>query len=43
MAAAAHAKPLPGVLILHNTLYAALYCAVVLSSASIVFANKNLK
>ena len=43
MAAAAHAKPLPSVLILHNTLYAMLYCAIVLSAASVVFASKNLK
>jgi len=43
MAAAAHAKPLPSALILHNTLYAAFYCAIVLSAASVVFANKNLK
>jgi len=43
MAAAAHAKPLPSVLIFHNTLYAMLYCAIVLSAASVVFANKNLK
>jgi len=43
MAAAAHARPLPGILILHNTLYAMLYCTVVLSAASVVFARKNLK
>jgi ABC-type transport system involved in multi-copper enzyme maturation permease subunit len=43
MAAAAHAKPLASVLILHNTLYATLYCAIALSAASVVFANKNLK
>jgi ABC-type transport system involved in multi-copper enzyme maturation permease subunit len=43
MAAAAQAKPLASVLILHNTLYATLYCAIALSAASVVFANKNLK
>ena len=43
MAAAAHARPLPAILIVHNTLYAMLYCAVVLSAASVVFGRKNLK
>ncbi len=43
MAAAAHARPLPGILIVHNTLYAMLYCAVVLSAAAVVFGRKNLK
>jgi ABC-type transport system involved in multi-copper enzyme maturation permease subunit len=43
MAAAAHGRPVPGLLILHNTLYATLYCAIVLSAASVVFGRKSLK
>lgn len=43
MAAAAHGKALPGQLILHNTLYAVLYCTIVLSAASVVFSRRNLK
>ncbi|HLK04411.1 MAG TPA: ABC transporter permease subunit [Candidatus Acidoferrum sp.] len=43
MAAAAHGKHLPGILILQNTLYAILYCTIVLSSASVVFSRRNLK
>ena len=43
MATAAHARPLPAILIVHNTLYAMLYCAVVLSAAAVVFGRKNLK
>lgn len=43
MAAAAHGKTVPAALVLHNTLYAILYCAIVLSAASIVFSRRNLK
>ncbi|HWZ96674.1 MAG TPA: ABC transporter permease [Candidatus Dormibacteraeota bacterium] len=43
MAAAAHGKPIPGTLILQNTAYAALYCAIVLATASVVFSRRNLK
>ncbi len=43
MAAAAHGRAVPAALILHNTLYAVLYCAIVLSVASVVFARRNLK
>ncbi len=42
-AAAAHGRAVPAALILHNTLYAVLYCAIVLSVASVVFARRNLK
>jgi Cu-processing system permease protein len=41
--AAAHGDVIPGALILHNTLYAVLYIAVVLLGASAIFANVNLK
>jgi len=43
MAAAAHGKVVPGSLILQNTAYAALYCAIVLAAASVVFSRRNLK
>jgi ABC-type transport system involved in multi-copper enzyme maturation permease subunit len=43
MAAAAHGRAIPAMLILHNTLYAVLYCAIVLSAASVVFSRRNLK
>ncbi|HET9804573.1 MAG TPA: hypothetical protein VFP96_15135, partial [Candidatus Acidoferrum sp.] len=43
MAAAAHGRAVPAALILHNTLYALLYCVIVLSVASVVFARRNLK
>jgi len=43
MAAAAHGKAVPGMLILHNTAYAILYCGIVLAVASAVFSRRNLK
>jgi len=43
MAAAAHGRPIPGVLIAQNTAYAALYCAVVLTAAAAIFTRRNLK
>jgi Cu-processing system permease protein len=43
MAMAAHGRAVPGALILQNTLYTAVYCAVVLSVAAVVFSRKNLK
>jgi len=43
MGAAAHGRPVPGSLILHNTLYTALYCAIVLSAAAVIFSRKDLK
>jgi len=43
MASAAHGRHIPGTLILHNTAYAALYCAIVLASASVIFSRRNLK
>jgi ABC-type transport system involved in multi-copper enzyme maturation permease subunit len=43
MAAAAHGKPVPAVLILQNTAYAILYCGIVLAAAAAVFSRRNLK
>ena len=43
MGAAAHGRSIPGSLVLENTAYAALYCAIVLVLASAVFSRKNLK
>src|SRR6266436_6273043 len=36
MASAAHGRAIPARLILHNTAYAALYCAIVLAAASVI-------
>jgi len=41
--AAAHGRPVPAALIWQNTLYAALYCAIVLAAAAWVFSRRNLK
>jgi ABC-type transport system involved in multi-copper enzyme maturation permease subunit len=43
MAMAAHGRAVPGTLILQNTLYAVIYCTIVLIAAATVFARKNLK
>ena len=43
MAMAAHGRTVPGTLILQNTLYAVIYCAIVLTGAAAVFSRKNLK
>jgi len=43
MAMAAHRRAVPGTLILQNTLYAVIYCAIVLTGAAAVFSRKNLK
>lgn len=43
MAAAAHGRAVSGMLVLHNTLYAVLYCGIVLAAASVVFSRRNLK
>jgi ABC-type transport system involved in multi-copper enzyme maturation permease subunit len=43
MAAAAHGRAIPRVLIAQNTAYAALYCAVVLAAAAVIFTRRNLK
>ena len=43
MASAAHGRTVPAALILQNTAYAALYCALVLSAAATIFSRRNLK
>jgi Cu-processing system permease protein len=43
MAMAAHGRAVPGALILQNTLYAVVYCSMVLVAASAVFSRRNLK
>jgi Cu-processing system permease protein len=43
MAMAAHGRVVPGALILQNTLYALVYCAIVLTAAAAVFSRRNLK
>jgi len=40
---AAHGVAVPRTLILQNTLYAALYCAIVLAAASMILSRRNLK
>jgi len=40
---AAHGGKIPGALIAQNTLYAALYCAVVLAAAAAIFSRRNFK
>jgi ABC-type transport system involved in multi-copper enzyme maturation permease subunit len=43
IAAAAHGETVPLALLWHNTLYAALYVALILVAASAVFTGRNLK
>jgi len=43
MAAVAHGRGLPGALVGQATLYALIYCAIVLLGATLVFARRNLK
>jgi ABC-type transport system involved in multi-copper enzyme maturation permease subunit len=43
MAAAAHGRTISGVLIVQNTAYAALYCAIVLTVAAAIFTRRDLK
>jgi ABC-type transport system involved in multi-copper enzyme maturation permease subunit len=43
MAAAAHQETIPAALIWQNTLYAALYIAVVLLAAAAIFSSRDLK
>ena len=43
MAMAAHTRQVPGTLIVQNSLYAVIYCAIVLTGAVLVFSKKNLK
>ena len=43
MGAAAHGRAIPATLIAENTVYAALYCAIVLALAMAIFSQRNLK
>ena len=43
MASAAHGRTIPGALILENTIYTVVYCAIVLSTAAAVFSRRDLK
>jgi ABC-type transport system involved in multi-copper enzyme maturation permease subunit len=43
MGAAAHGRAIPGSLLLHNTLYTVVYCAIVLGAAAVIFSRKDLK
>jgi ABC-type transport system involved in multi-copper enzyme maturation permease subunit len=43
MAMAAHGRAVPGALILSNTIYAVVYCAIVLAAAAVVFSKRDLK
>jgi len=43
MGAAAHGRGIAGMLVLYNTLYTILYCAIVLSAAAVIFSRKDLK
>jgi len=43
MGAAAHGRSIEGILVLHNTFYTALYCAIVLAAACAIFSRKDLK
>jgi len=43
MAMAAHGRAVPGALILQDTLYTVVYCAIVLTAAAAVFSRRNLK
>jgi len=43
MASVAHGRGVPSVLVLHDTLYAILYCAIALLAAAAVFSRRNLK
>jgi Cu-processing system permease protein len=43
MAMAAHGRAVPSTLILQNTLYTVIYCAIVLTAAAAAFSRRNLK
>jgi len=43
IAAAAHRRAIPGMLVAQNTLYAAVYCAIALAGATMIFSRRNLK
>jgi ABC-type transport system involved in multi-copper enzyme maturation permease subunit len=41
--AAAHGRAIPGSLIAQNSLYAIIYCSIVLALAAIIFSRRDLK
>jgi hypothetical protein len=43
MGLAAHGEAIPAGLVLRNTMYAALYCTIVLTAAAAIFSKRNLK
>jgi hypothetical protein len=43
IAAAAHGRRVPATLIVQNTAYAAIYAAMVLLGAALIFSRRNLK
>jgi hypothetical protein len=43
MASAAHGRAVPASLILENTIYTVVYCAIVLLTAAAVFSRRDLK
>ena len=43
MAAATHGRSIPAALIFQNTIYAVVYCAIVLAAAAVVFSRRDLK
>src|SRR5437868_4614428 len=43
MGAAAHGRAIPRALVLQNTVYTVLYCAIVLAATSVIFTRRNLK
>jgi len=43
MAMAAHARQVPGALIVQNSLYTVIYCTIALTAAVLVFSKRNLK
>lgn len=43
MGSAAHGRAIGAALIVHNTLYTALYCIIVLTGAALIFSRKDLK
>jgi ABC-type transport system involved in multi-copper enzyme maturation permease subunit len=43
MSAAAHGRLIPASLVVQNTVYALLYCAIVLVAASVIFSRRDLK
>jgi ABC-type transport system involved in multi-copper enzyme maturation permease subunit len=43
VASVAHGQPVPGALILHNTVYALLYSAAAIAGAVLIFERRNLK